>query len=140
MTLVATAEQVYIAGNHAGWSKDDDSTLWRLFMPGYPVDTIHQMTKPQGSELIARQNAITVQSIVDIFAGGHLATAVEAMGFTEAIGLDTDVMYGIICQAAGSNKQFVDQVPNMKKPTWTLRDVPAAKDVCARLVSSSRRS
>lgn len=91
-------------------------------------------TTPQDSPLIARQESVTVQDIIDIFAGGHLATAVEAMGFTEAIGLDTDVMYGIICQAAGSNRQFVDHVPKMKKPTWTLRDVPEAKDVCRRLV------
>lgn len=135
VTLVATAEQLYIAGNHAGWAADDDSTLWRLFMPGYPADIVHQMTKPEGSKIIAREDAVTVQTIIDLFAGGHLATAAEAMGFTEAIGLDTDVMYHIICQAAGSNAQFVDNVPHMEKPTWSLRNVPAAKDVCHRLVS-----
>lgn len=62
------------------------------------------------------------------------------MGFTEAVGLDTGVMYDIISKAAGSNKQFVDNVPSMKKPSWSLGDVPAAKDIGKRLVSSFKIS
>lgn len=130
---MAAAEQVYLAGVDAGWAKDDDSTLWRLYLPGYPEDAVYQMTKPESS-LIPRNGSITAQDIVDIFAGGHLATAAEAMGFTEAVGLDTTVMYDIISKAAGSNTQFVDHVPKMKKPSWSLRDVPEAKDVMRRLV------
>jgi 3-hydroxyisobutyrate dehydrogenase-like beta-hydroxyacid dehydrogenase len=70
---------------------------------------------------MAREQSITVQDIVDIFAGGHLAASAEALGFTEAVGLDTDVIYDIISKAAGSNVQFVDCVPKMKKPTWSLK-------------------
>lgn len=142
MFLTATAEQVYLAGMHAGWAKDDDSTLWRLYLPGYPEDIIHQLTAPeQGDEAVVERNEIiAIQDIIDIFAGGHLAAAVEAMGFTEAVGLDTGVMYDIISKAAGSNKQFVDNVPSMKKPSWSLGDVPAAKEVGKRLVSSFKIS
>jgi 3-hydroxyisobutyrate dehydrogenase len=131
--LVAAAEQVYIAGAHAGWAKDDDSTIWRLFLPGYPIDAIFQMTK-KDSTLIARNDAISIQDVIDLFAGSHLATAVEAMGFTEAVGLDTDVMYDIISKAAGANTQFIDCVPKMKKPTWTLKGVLTAKEISDRLV------
>lgn len=127
------AEQVYQAGINAGWAKEDDSTLWRLFLPNQPIDTVYQMTK-HDSTLIARNEAVSVQDIIDIFVGGHLAAAAEAMGFTEAVGLDTDVMYDIISKAAGSNMQFVENVPRMKKPTWSLREVPCARDVCQRLV------
>lgn len=134
--IVAAAEHVYQACIHAGWAKDDDSTIWRLYLRDYPDDTVHQMTKT-GSTLVSRDNSITVQDIIDIFAGGHLGAAVEAMGFTEAVGLDTDVMYDIVSQAAGSNTQFIDHVPKMKKPTWSLRDVPEAKGIQKRLVSTS---
>lgn len=131
--LVAAAEQFYIACIHAGWAKDDDSTSWRLYLPRYPEDTIHQMTK-ETQTLVPRNGAITIQDIIDIFVGVHLATSAEAMGFTEAVGMDTGVMYDIISKAAGSNWQFVEHVPRMKKPTWSLRDVPAAEAVSLRLV------
>ncbi|CAM1501032.1 Fc.00g101940.m01.CDS01 [Cosmosporella sp. VM-42] len=130
--LTAAAEQVYIAAINAGWAKDDDSTIWRLYLPGYPDDVMHQLTK-ENRFTLPRNESISVQDIIDIFSGGHLAAATEGMGFTEAVGLDTDVMYDIISQAAGSNTQFVDQVPKMKKPTWSLRDLPAAKSICERL-------
>ena len=133
--VVAAAEQVYQAGIHAGWATKDDSTIWRLYLPNAPEDAIYQMAK-QGEQLAARDETIKVQDIIDIFVGGHLAAAVEAMGFTEAVGLDTGVMYDIVSKAAGSNKQFVDHVPKMKKPAWSLRDVPAARGIAERLVSS----
>ena len=62
------------------------------------------------------------------------------MGFTEAVGLDTNVMYDIISKAAGSNTQFVNNVPKMKKPTWSLEDVPAANEIGKRLVGSASAS
>ena len=77
-----------------------------------------------------------MQDIIDIFIGGHLAATAEAMGFTEAVGLDTNVMYDIISKAAGSNTQFVENVPKMKKPTWSLKDVSAAEEVAQKLVCS----
>ncbi|CAK7235654.1 hypothetical protein SBRCBS47491_009368 [Sporothrix bragantina] len=147
--LVATAEQVYQACIHAGWARDDDSTIWRLYLPDQPFDYIHQCTKrPNDSHRSSMSGGqdededssdITIQDIVNIFAGGHLATAAEAMGFTEAVGLDTAVMYDIISKAAGSNWQFVENVPKMKTPTWSLRDVPSAPEVGRRLVSKSQK-
>lgn len=131
--LVAVSEQVYQACIYKGWAKDDDSTIWRLFLPNHPDDTIYKNTKPE-TTLIPRDETITIEDIINIFIGVHLAAAVEAMGFTEAVGLDTSVMYDIISQAAGSNTQFVDHVPDMKKPSWSLRDVPTAKDVAGKLV------
>lgn len=131
--LISAAEQVYRAGIHAGWAKDDDSTLWRLYLQGYPDDLVYQQTK---NSVMPREESITVQDIIDIFAGGHLAASAEALGFTEAVGLNTDMIYDIISKAAGSNIQFVDCVPKMKKPTWSLKDVGSAKSVGQRLVCS----
>lgn len=133
--LVAAAEQVYWAGIEAGWADYDDSTLWRLYLPQHPEDTIHEMTKP-GKQTNDSDEDITIQDIVDIFVGGHLAAAAEAMGLAEASGINTDVMYNIISNAAGANSQFIDHVPKMTKPTWSLRDVPEAKGVSIKLVSS----
>lgn len=130
--LVSTAEQVYTACIHAGWAKDDDATIQRLYLGDHPADLIHQQTKTPG--VVPRVESITIDDIIDIFTGVHLAVSSEALGFTEATGLDTDVIYDIISQAAGSNAQFVKRVPEMKKPTWSLRDVASAPDVGHKLV------
>lgn len=134
--LVAGAEAVYQAGIHSGWAKDDDSSLPRLYLRGFPDHIIHRLTKG-GESTVPRIDNITVQDIVDIFTGGHLAASAEALGFMEAVCLDSDVMYDIISKAAGSNAQFVENVPKMKKPTWSLKDVDTAKDVGCRLVSTA---
>lgn len=118
---------------NAGWTKDDDSSLPRLYLKGLPDDLIHQQTTPS---IDPDDSAITIQDIIDIFIGVHLAVSAEALGFTEAIGLNTDVIYDIISKAAGSNVQFVEFVPHMKKPTWSLNDVESAKNTALRLVSS----
>lgn len=130
------AEQIYLSGVHAGWSKDDDSTLPRLYLQGHPSDLIYQQTKVTLSHPEA-ETQITTQTIIDLFTGIYLAASAEAMGFTEAVGLDTNTMYSIISEAAGSSAQFVHAVPQMRKPSWSVADVPSAKAIAGRLVSIS---
>ncbi|KAF2095714.1 hypothetical protein NA57DRAFT_59696 [Rhizodiscina lignyota] len=133
--LTAAAETVFQAGIHAGWIKDDDTRLTRLYLPGYPDHLVHQLTKGENS-VVPRNPEITVQDIIDIFVGANLAISAEAMGFTEAVGLQTDLMYDIISKGAGSNVQFIENVPKMKKPTWSLKDVEGAKDVGQKLAKA----
>ena len=124
---------MYTACVNRGWGADDDSSIPRLFLHGLADDIIFQQTRSPGP--IARNDSITIQTIIDIFAGVHLALASEAMAFTEAVGLDTQVMYDIISQAAGSNTMFVRYVPKMVKPAWSLREVGDARCVGQKLVS-----
>lgn len=58
------------------------------------------------------------------------------MGFTDAVGLDTSVMYKIFSQAAGASTQFIEQVPKMSSPSWSLHDVSEAKGILKRMASS----
>ncbi|KAK2590618.1 hypothetical protein QQS21_011701 [Conoideocrella luteorostrata] len=137
--LSATAEQIFDAGISAGWGPEDDSTLWRLYLSSAPDDAIFQMTKA-GCKLFERTESITIQDIIDVFAGTHLAIAAETMGFTHAVGLDTSQMYKIFRTAAGASTQFDKQVPKMKAPTWSLRDVPEAPGIKKRLESALIKS
>lgn len=132
--MSSAAEQVFEAGIYAGWAKEDDSTLWRLYLSHYPEDTIYQMTKP-GCNIFSHQEGFSVQDVIDIFAGAHLALSLETIGLSQASGLDTQVMYKIFSNAAGSCTQWIDHVPKMKGPKWDLRDVPEAKEILRRLVS-----
>lgn len=137
MPLVSTALQVYQAAIHAGWSSNDDSTLWRLYLNNnnsnnnQDKNTIHQQALPNSP--IKRNNDFNNQDIVDIFTGVHLAASAEAMRFVQAVGLDTDVMYDIIKGAAGSNRMFIECVPEMKRGAYSLKDVQGSKIVCEKL-------
>lgn len=130
--LVAMAEQIYQTTVYIGWAGMDDSALWRLFLREYPDNAVHQQTKLQNG---VHKPALELQDIVDIMKGVHLAATAESKGFTEAIGLNAEQMYGIVCGAAGWNVQFEHYAPMMSKGPWYLQEIPEAKEIGAKLVS-----
>jgi 3-hydroxyisobutyrate dehydrogenase len=133
MPLVSAALQVYQSAIHARWTNDDDSTLWRLYLNGHGDDAIYRQTVP--APPISKSDKFDNQDIVDIFAGVHLAASIEAIRFVHALGLDADIMFDIISNAAGSNAQFVQSVPQMRRDAPSLRDVQGSQVTCERLVS-----
>ncbi|KAJ3542870.1 hypothetical protein NM208_g3873 [Fusarium decemcellulare] len=135
--LVAMAEQVYQTAVYIGWAKVDDSALWRLYLQGHPDDAVLQQTKvdPDRESL-----AVTYQDIVDIVVGVHLAATAETRGFTQAVGLDDDQMFNIICEAAGWNEQFEKYGSKMKKGPWFLREVEEAKEIGSKLAKAVRKA
>lgn len=130
--LVALAEQIYQTAVYIGCAGMDDSVLWRLFIRDYAADAVHQQTKIQND---THRSALSLQDIVDIMKGVHLAATAESRGFTEAVGLSEEQMYDIVCGAAGWNIQFEDFAPKMKKGPWYLQEIPEAKDIGTKLVS-----
>ncbi|EME83619.1 uncharacterized protein MYCFIDRAFT_47062 [Pseudocercospora fijiensis CIRAD86] len=130
--LVAAAEQIYQTTVHIGWPGMDDSALWRLYLRDFPDDTVYQLTK---SASIRPDSVMSLQDLEDIMIGVHLAAAAESQGFTRAIGLDAEQMYGIICGAAGWNVQFENYARRMKKGPWYLQEIDGARHIGIRLVS-----
>lgn len=133
--LVAAAEQLYQTTVYLGWGGMDDAALWRLFLPGRPGDAIHQQTKVRAD---AAHAAISLQEIEDIMVGVHLAATAESRGFTEAVGLNADQMFDIICGAAGWNVQFERYARKMKQGPWYLREIEESKQIGIKLVSDAR--
>ncbi|GME40158.1 hypothetical protein NW762_010760 [Neofusicoccum parvum] len=131
--LVATAEQVYQTTVYLGWAGMDDAALWRLFLPGRSRDAIHQQTKATTD---ATHAVISLQDIEDIMVGVHLAATAESQGFTQAVGLNADQMFDIICGAAGWNVQFKRYAPKMKQGPWYLREIEESRQIGIKLAKA----
>ncbi|VUC26798.1 unnamed protein product [Clonostachys rosea] len=131
--LTAVAEQVYQTTVYIGWACMDDAALWRLYLPGYPPDAVHQQTK---AEINTKKSTLSFQDIEDIVVGVQLAAAAEFRGFTQAVGLNVDQMVEIVCGAAGWNVQFERYAPEMKEGPWYLRDIGEAKQIGIKLAKA----
>ena len=132
--LVATAEQIYQTTVYIGWAGMDDSATWRLYLRGQPDDAVHQHTKVAADA----ETAISLQEIEDIMIGVHLAATAEARAFTDAVGLNSEQMFEIVCSAAGWNVQYEKYALKMKKGPWYLREIEESKEAGIRLVSCLR--
>jgi 3-hydroxyisobutyrate dehydrogenase-like beta-hydroxyacid dehydrogenase len=62
-----------------------------------------------------------VKMVNQLLVGIHIATACEAMALAATAGLDTQVVYDIISNAAGSSWAFVNRVPHMLEGCWESR-------------------
>ncbi|KAM6484901.1 NAD binding domain of 6-phosphogluconate dehydrogenase-domain-containing protein [Trichoderma sp. SZMC 28011] len=135
--LVATAEQIYQTTVFIGWAGMDDSALWRLYLRNQPEDAVHQLTK---STLDPKNAAISLEEITDIMVGVHLAATAESKGFTQAVGLDTNQMFDIVCGAAGWNVQFEKYAPKMTKGPWYLQNIEEAKEIGSKLAKAVNKA
>lgn len=75
------------------------------------------------------------QDIEHLLIGVHVAVISEAMSFCETLGIDTDIMFDIVSNAAGSSFMFNHSFKDMQKKNWSLKGVPHAAMVRDRLVS-----
>jgi 3-hydroxyisobutyrate dehydrogenase len=132
LPLLSTAEQLYLTGISSGWGKEDDCVMVRLYLPGR-------------GDLVAKQvgvatdahptSSITVETIKDLMVGVHLAAVAEAMKFSEHLGLDTDLVYDIVSNAAGASAAFLMGFEEMRKGGWSLKAVTGVDKIRDKLVS-----
>ncbi|KAH7134286.1 NAD binding domain of 6-phosphogluconate dehydrogenase-domain-containing protein [Dactylonectria macrodidyma] len=127
--LVATAEQIYQTTVYIGWAGMDDSATWRLYLRGQPNDAVYRQTKIATDV----ETLISLQDIEDIMVGVHLAATAEARAFTDAVGLNAEQMFEIVCSAAGWNVQYEKYALKMRKGPWYLREIEESKDIGVRL-------
>ena len=77
-----------------------------------------------------------IQEIKDLMVGVHLAGMAEAMSFCEHLGLDVDLMFDVVSNAAGASSVFVKYFEDMKRGGWTLKAVPEAGRIRDAMVGS----
>ena len=131
LPMISTAEQLYLTAVSAGWGKEDDCVLTRLYLPGRP-DLIIQNAKASNA---TQPTDLTVEDIKDLMVGVHLAGMAEAMLFCEHLGIDTDLMYDIVSNAAGASAIFSKTSADVQKGNWELRSISGAEKIRDRLVS-----
>ena len=122
--LSSTTEQVFDTGVSAGYGLEDDSAVYRVYLPKTPSLVYDQTT----SESLASADAENTKLVIDMLRGVHLASAAESMALGKKVGLDTKSLYEIIQTAAGSSKMFVERVPEMLSGTYesgSLEDIRA---------------
>ena len=121
----------------AGWGKEDDCVLVRVYLPGrwnlvneMAKSTVNEQAKPEPT-------SVTVDDIKDLLVGVHLGAIAEAMSFCDFLGLDSDLMYDVVSNAAGSSAMFHKAFPEMRRAKWNLKGVLDIEDIRARLVTRS---
>lgn len=77
---------------------------------------------------------VTVETVKDLMVGVHLAAVAETMKFSEHLGLDTDLVYDIVSNAAGASVAFVMGFEEMRRGGWSLKSFKGVSGIRDRLV------
>lgn len=131
LPLLYESEQLYMAGEAAGWLREDDCVIVRLFLPGRP-DLVSQQAKDFEP---SNPPSVSVGDVTDLMIGVHLAVMSEAMSFCKHLGIDTDLMFDIVSNAAGASAVFLKNFNVMSKGNWSLKSIAGAEELRDRLVS-----
>lgn len=133
LPLLATAEQLYACAISAGWGSLDDCVVVRLYLPNTPELVAERAgVAAEGS---GQASMMAVDDIRDLMVAVHLAAMSEAMAFCERLGIDAELMYDIVSNAAGASRVFVKYFRGLKEGKWGLKGVDGVEGVRERLVS-----
>ncbi|KAI4163269.1 MAG: hypothetical protein LQ342_003004 [Letrouitia transgressa] len=132
LPLTSIAEQLYLTAISAGWAKEDDCELVRLYLPGKGDLVVKQTDSSPNS----KPSSITVDTIKDLLIGVHLVGMVEAMSFCDRLGIDASLMHGIVLNAAGASNTFREAYTPVKEGNWSLKQVPGAKEIRDKLAKA----
>ena len=139
LPMVGTAEQLYLSAITKGWGAQDDCVVVRLYLPDSTSGLVMEragMAASNETEDGGGAAVISVSDIQDLMIGVHLATMSEAMAFCERLGIDADLMYDIVSNAAGASKVYEKYFGKLKKAGWGLKGVPGIVEIRQRLVSA----
>lgn len=118
-----------------GWGNEDDCAIVRLYLP-QGADLVHELVDAPESP---RASEITIKDIRSLMIGVHLATISEAMSFCERLGIDVDLMFDIISNAAGVSDVFLKSFADMRRAAWSLKGVQGIDQIIYDLVSATAR-
>ena len=90
--------------------------MTRLYLPNRPDLVTEQVKSSKTSETPPLQ----FHDIEFLLIGVHVAVISEAMAFCEKLGIDTDIMFDIVSNAAGSSVMFSRMFKELQKENWSL--------------------
>ncbi|KAG8532286.1 uncharacterized protein KY384_003927 [Bacidia gigantensis] len=133
LPILERAEALYDEASAAGWDREDDCVLVRLFLPSQPELVVQQA----GSYKPSKGSTLTISDIEIMLISVHLVGMSEAMQFCEHLGIETDLMFDIVSNAAGASAVFSKYFTQMQKGSWSLRSVPKAKELLRSLIRNA---
>ena len=119
-----------MSGISAGWGKEDDCVLVRLYLPGQP-DLVTQQAKQTNER---REFTLSLNDIADLMVGVHLAAMAEAMSFCEYLKIDPNLMFDVVSNAAGASSIFLQAFSSMQGANWRLKALDTSALIRTRLV------
>ena len=125
------AEQLYTTAISAGWGKEDDCVMTRLYLP----DRYDLVTEQVKATKVSEPPQLGFRHIEHLLIGVHAAVISEAMFFCRLLQIDRDIMFDIVSNAAGSSAMFIRSFKGMQKQGFLLAGVPNADLVRTQLVS-----
>ncbi|KAK9475591.1 NAD binding domain of 6-phosphogluconate dehydrogenase-domain-containing protein [Lipomyces japonicus] len=138
LVLENTAEQLYITGTHAGLTKEDDAGLVRLFIPKQQPDLIGNLTL---SDVKVGKAGITIDTIIDLFSGVHLASTRECIAFAQHVGLDLRLLEDIVNKGAGASNIFETTVAQfLSTGDVSLKSVKETSQILKNLEAAVRKA
>ena len=132
LPLLSTSEQLYSTAIASGWGKDDDCVLVRLYLPGQPNLVTQQVKR----KAYTGTSVISVEDIKNLMVAVHLAAASEAMLFCKILGIESDLMFDIVTNAAGASAVFDKNFKDMQRYNWLLKGMPGAEGIRNGLVNN----
>ena len=129
--LVAVAEQLFLSAVMNGWVKEDDWVVVRLYLGKRPGLVVERDGRPDGGV----EGRVSVAELTDLLVGVHLAVVSEAMGFCEVLGIEADLMFDIVRNAAGASRVFETYFRRMKENGWRVKGLKGVEGIRNRLVS-----
>lgn len=130
--LVGVAEELYERAVRIGWGSEDDCVLVKLYLHGGREELV--VERSQGG-LEGVPIVVSVEDIKDLMVGVHLVGMAEAMGFCKHLGIDAELMFDIVANAAGATAVFAKYFEDMRRGNWSLRSVPGVEGIRDRMVS-----
>lgn len=136
LPLVSAAEQLYRACISAGWGKEDDSVLVRLYLPGRSDLVAKLASQP----VDVGEPLLSVGNVADLMVGVHLAVTTEAMSFCEHMGIDSDMMFDVVSNAAGASSVFMKSFSKLQKANWKTKKVDGIEQIRERLANAIEKA
>jgi 3-hydroxyisobutyrate dehydrogenase len=130
--LAGMAEQLYTKAINDGMTQEDDAGLVRLFLSKNTEGTVKLLAD---SETVVGKAEVTIESIVDLLTGVHVASAYECLSYASKVGLEYELLADIIKKGAGNTAVFKSTKENLEQ-VFQLRRLPQAEQIREKLVST----
>ncbi len=132
LPVMGVAEQLFLSAMGRGWGEEDDCVVVRLYLGGREGLVVERAGR---AEAEAEGAGVSVGEIRDLLVGVHLAVVSEVMAFCERLGVDVELMFDIVSNAAGASRVFERYFGDMKGRGWGVKGVPGVEEIRDRLVS-----
>ncbi|KAL4779749.1 NAD binding domain of 6-phosphogluconate dehydrogenase-domain-containing protein [Aspergillus varians] len=96
--LCSTAEQIYLSALMHGWGPKDDSAMVRQYY-----------AKPLSDVSPSADAEAATELVLELMRGVNLVAAAEAVSFARYLNVDLAQFHGLVSQAAGASKSFIQQ-------------------------------